>query len=395
MVRKLIRTTTYSVLLAGSIILAPISRSLFAQPEPKNPLEVEIDKSDRVIPLGYKRRELSTFEINRIKREIARLDRDAKLKLQQGEGNKAFELWYRQLKLARATGIETEIAALGEVGKIAWQANRSQDLRNVAERLITIESAIETESTSIELLQQFARAYQQVRYLERAIAIEQQILARNKSSDSAVESNLKTLGELYLAQFNYPEAAVAYEELLALAQSKSPADSKIDYLLITLADIYDRSGQTKLAIATKQKLVQSYTAAEKTKKIAPLELAIANDYRSLNRTQKAAIAYERAFTIASGEQQLAIANDALAGLGEVYRREDKDQKAIVTFNRLLEVQRQSYNYYGLVNTYDILGKIYLKLNLNPQAKQHFQRALKLAENLDYKIDYFNAAIEEL
>ena len=387
----------FSVLLAGSIILAPIHNNLLAQPKTTNPLEIEIDKSDRVIPLGYKKRELSTFEINRIKREMDRLDRNAKQELQQGEGDTAFELWYRQLRLARAVGIKTEIAALGEAGEIAWQANRGEDLRNIANRLKTIESQIEIESTSDELLEQFAKAYQQVRYIEQAIAIYQQILQSNKAraNSAAVELNLKTLGELYLAQFNYPEAAETYEELLALTQSKSQVDSEIDSYLQTLVDIYDRTEQTKSAIATKKRLIQSYTAAEKTAKLASIELAIAFDYEALNQTQEAVAAYDRAFTLASAERQLAIANDALEGLGKLYQKEGENKKAIATLNRLLDVQRESYNYYGLVNTYDMLGKMYLKLAQTKVAKKYFQQALELAKTLNYKVSYFNNQIKKL
>ena len=382
----------FSVLLAGSIILAPI-QNIQAQPQPTNPLEIEIDKSDPVIPLGYKKRELSAFEINRIKREMDRLDRNAKKEWQQGKANKAFELWYRQLKLARAVGIEAEIAALGEVGEIAWQNNRSEDLRNIANRLKTIESEIEIESASVELLEQFATAYQQVRYLEQAIAIYQQILQSNRRSNSVARSNLEILGELYLAQFDYPQAAKTYEELLAPARLKSQADSQTSFYLQTLADIYDRTEQIKPAIATKKRLIQYYTTANKTAKLAKLELAIAQDYETLNQTQEAAAAYERAFSLA--EEQLAIADDALTGLGELYQREGENHKAIDTFNKLVKIQRQSYNYYGLVDTYDTLGKIYLKSDRDKQAKQHFQKALELARDLDYKVNYFTSQIKKL
>ena len=382
----------FSVLLAGSIILAPI-QNIQAQPQPTNPLEIEIDKSDPVIPLGYKKRELSAFEINRIKREMDRLDRNAKKEWQQGKANKAFELWYRQLKLARAVGIEAEIAALGEVGEIAWQNNRSEDLRNIANRLKTIESEIEIESASVELLEQFATAYQQVRYLEQAIAIYQQILQSNRRSNSVTISNLEILGELYLAQFDYPQAAKTYEELLAFTRLKSQADSQTSFYLQTLADIYDRTEQIKPAIATKKRLIQYYTTANKTAKLAKLELAIAQDYETLNQTQEAAAAYERAFSLA--EEQLAIADDALTGLGELYQREGENHKAIDTFNKLVKIQRQSYNYYGLVDTYDTLGKIYLKSDRDKQAKQHFQKALELARDLDYKVNYFTSQIKKL
>ena len=383
----------YSVLLAG-IILAP-AQNLVALSETTNPLEIEIDQSDPLIPPGYKKRELSTFEINRIKREMDRLDRNANQELQQDEANKAFELWYRQLRLARAVGIETEISALAKVGEIAWQANRGEDLRNIANRLQKI-SEIDLNSAPRELLEQFATAYQQIRYSEQAIAIYRQILSsdRARSNLAAVESNLKTLGELYLARFDYAQAAETYEELLALVESQSQTDGKIDFLE-TLADIYDRTAQTKLAIATKQSLIQSYTAADKTAKLAKLELAIARDYQTLNRVQKATTAYNRAFSLAEQEQQIAIANDALMGLGRLYQEEGEDKKAIATFKQVIEIQRQSYNYYGLIDTYDTLGKISLRSSQNKQAKQYFQQALKLARELDYRINYFVSQIDKI
>ena len=360
-----------------------------------NPLEVEIDQSDPVIPLGYKKRELSTFEINRIKREIEKLDRSAKEKLQQ-EGDKAFKLWYRQLKLARVIGIETEIEALGEVGEIAWQANRGEDLRNIANRLIAIESEIKDEDLSPKLLEQFATAYQQVRYVRQAISIQKQILAYYKQQEDlpAIKENLQILGSLYLSGFNYQPAAEIYKQLLTQAQAQSQTDSQISSYLKTLIDIYDRTEQTKQAINARQRLIKTYEATGKDK-IPPLKLEIADNYLALNQTAKAIKAYEEAFTLASKNKQLAIADNALNSLAQLYRKEGKQELAIATLNRLLDVQRQSYNYYGLINTYDTLGKIYLKSARKQQAKQYFQQALELARELDYNLNYFNNQIEKL
>ncbi|MEM6612054.1 MAG: tetratricopeptide repeat protein [Cyanobacteria bacterium P01_C01_bin.72] len=386
-------------MLGGSIVLAPACR-LLAQSKTTNPLDIEIDQSDRVIPLGYGKRQLSAFEIRRIKQEMAQLNRAAKAELKQSNSEEAFELWYRQLKLARAVGTVTEIETLGEVGAIAWKENRSEDLRNIANRLITVESTVEstreTEQPSIQMWQKLATAYQQVRYLEEAIAIYQQILARNQAiaDSAAVESNLQTLGELYLAQFNYSEAAVTYQNLLALAQAKPQPDDKIDSYLQTLANIYDRTAQTKLAISTKKRLIKSYTAAEKTAASAQLELEIALDYETLNQVAKSVTAYEQAFTLASTAQQYAIANDALTGLGKLYQRQGEQQQTIDTFERLLDLQRQAYNYYGLVNTYDTLGKIHLESAQKQQAKQYFQEALEIAKDLNYKVEYFNQKIQQ-
>ncbi|MEL7419774.1 MAG: tetratricopeptide repeat protein [Cyanobacteria bacterium J06555_3] len=385
----------FGFLLAGSIILAPVSYVL-AQPETSNPLEVGIDQSDPVIPLGYGRRELSAFEIRRIEQEMAQLNRSAKAELQQGNGKEAFKLRYRQLKLARAVGVAREIETLGKVGAIAWQENRGEDLRNIANRLITIESKIETDELAAETGQKLATAYQQVRYLEQAIAIYEQILAQNEQqkNSNAVAENLQTLGELYLAQFNYSSAANSYEKLLELAQTKPDLDLQTSLYLKTLADIYDRNGQTPQALAAKKRLYNNHEATNKTAQLAELKLAIADDYQALNQTSSAIEAYNQAFKLASENQQLAIASNALTGLAELHQQEGETEQAIVTFEQLLDLQRQAYNYYGLVNTYDTLGKIHLASAQPQQAKQYFQQALAIAKDLNYKVEYFARKIEQ-
>ena len=384
------------ILLFGNITWTPVQNKLLAQSVAANPLEIEIDRSDPVIPLGYQKRQLSTFEINRIKREIKRLDLDAKQKL-QGDTEQAFKLWYRQLKLARALGTETEIAALGRVGAIAWQANRGADLRNIANRLIAIESETDLDKLPSKQLEQLANSYQQVRYLDRAIAIYEQILAKHKQHQnlSKIAENRQLLGELYLSNFDYQKAANTYRELLKTALTKSPGESQISFYQQTLSDIYDRTGQTKQALKVKTDLIATYKTEGKSERLARLELAIATDYEILNRIPESAAAYERAFNSALAEQQLAIANDALTGLGNLYQKEKKYQKAIATYTRLLPIQRQSYNHYGSIDTHDRLGTIYLKLKQPQPAKQHFKQALELARGLDYRVNYFNTRIEQL
>jgi tetratricopeptide (TPR) repeat protein len=381
-----------SVLLAGGINLFCVHHKLLAQSQIANPLQTGVDRRDPVIPPGYGRRKLSTFEIYRLEQKINQLQQTASQELQQGNPNRAFELWYRQLKLARAINTEVEIEALGKVGAIAWQENRAVDLRNIANRLMAIEKGITIADLSPQLLESLATAYQQVRYLEQAIAIEQQILKNSKQQQNlvAVAENLKILGELYVANFDYSLAVKTYQELLTLAESKSNLE-QVNFYLTTLIDLYDRTGQIKPAIAARKRLIKNYTN-NKLDQVAGLELAIAHDYEALNQTTKAREAYERGFTLASATQQLAIANDALESLGKLYLKKRQEQKAIATFTQLEKVQRQSYNHYGLINTYDTLGKIYLKLEQKKEAKQCFQQALELAKALDYKVEYFKQLI---
>ena len=382
----------------SSIPETALSQNQFA-----NPLERKIDSRDPLIPAGYGRRELSSFETYRIEKTIAELDQSAQAELQQGNQDQAFKLWYRQLKLTRAISAEAEIKALGDIGAIAWQENRGLDLRNIAERLISLEGEISVKQPlSLDLLEQFATAYQQVRYLDQAIKMQTKIIkvsSRKDNDNLTVErSNFEVLGELYLAKFDYQNAAKVYQTLLSLTDEQKPEfprQNKADLYLRSLIDIYDHTGQTNQAITTKQRLIEHYTATKKLHKIAKLEMAIARDYETLNQIPKAIEAYNQTWNMANKNQQLAIASDALTRLGELHQGRGQVPQAIEAYTNLIEIQQQSYNYYGLINTYDILGKIYLKSNQKIKAKQSFQRALKLAESLNYKVDYFNRKIEQI
>lgn len=360
-----------------------------------NPLDAKIDRSDPVIPAGYGTRELSSFEKYRITEAINELDRAARVKLEQGEDG-AFKLWYRQLKLSRALGSEAEITALGEVGAIAWKENRSEDLRNIANRLTSIQDELTSqEYLSPDLLGKFATAYEQIRYLDKAVNIYQQILVNSREQDDAIaeRQNLAKLGKLYLARFDDRQAAKIYRELLSSTDSKSEPKLQTNYL-DTLIDIYDRTSQTSKALAARKRILELY-AKTQPDKLAGLEIAIADDYQTLNQPQRAIEAYERAFNTALSTQRFATASDALTKVGELYQKTGSVDRAIASYLKLLKFQQQSDDRYGAIDTYDTLGKIHFDLGQKAQARQYFERGLKLAESLDYKVKYFRDRLQIL
>ena len=377
----------------GITSLFSVQSITLTQTEPFNPLEAI--KSDPVIPSGSGQRDLTSFEKYRIEKTIAELNQAATAELAQGNADQAFKLWYRQLRLTRTLDTIAEIKALGKIGEIAWEENRGADVRNIAQRLITIQEEITAKKPlSPNLLNEFAIAYQQVRYLDRVIAIYQQILTNSRKTNSSIaeQKNLETLGKLYLARFDYQQAAKIYQQLLTFDGQKTESRNKKQFYLDTLIDIYDRTDQTKKAIATRKHLIKQYSATQQTNKIPAIKNAIARDYETLNQTDKAIKAYHQVVTMASQTQQLAIASDALTRLAELYQQTERTDDAIATYANLIKVQQQTYNYYGLVNTYDTLGKIYLNLNQRTQAKLYFQAGLELAKPLDYKVKYFNNQI---
>ena len=244
-------------------------------------------------------------------------------------------------------------------------------------------------------LKQLATAYQQLRYVDRVIAIYQQILnLAAQENDAVAEAKaLMMLGELYLARFDYDNAAKIYEQMLALSNNTQLNKQSKSYLH-TLIEIYDRTGNAKSAITSKQRLIKEYQKVPNPNKIPALEIAIARDYETLKQQAQAINTYERAFKLASQTQQLAIANDALTQLGKIYLHNNQEQ-AIATYRRLLKLQQQSYDHYGLINTHKQLGNLYLQSNQKSQAKQSFQQGLKLAQSLDYQVEYFQQQVRAI
>ena len=356
--------------------------------QPANPLE--IDRSDPLIPTGYGKRELSSFEKYRLQKKIVELDKAAKDELDKGNVSLARELWYRQLRLVRIINTRAEIKALGKIGAIAWKENLTDDVRNIARRLGEIQTAkTKDKNTAFELLNDLATAYKSVRYIDKAIDVYEQI-SLDKTNKANKDKIAERLGELYLDIFDYDRAAKIYQQQL----KDNIAPEQQETILKTLAQIYNRTEQFKRAIAIKQQLTEYYISKKQPKKVPAINIAIAQDYEASKQVPKAISVYQQAFNTALENAQLAIASEALAQMGKL-QQEKNTKQAIATYKKLITVQQQAYNYYGLTDTYDTLGAIYLKSNNPNKAKQFFQQGLDIAVTLDYKVQYFRDRLKSI
>lgn len=353
---------------------------------------LETIKPDPLLPPKRKERPLTLFEKNRIKRGIVKIERAAQAAFAAGNIEPAFSLWYRALRLQREVDTLAEVAALGRVGAIAWQENRGADLRAIAERLGAIQQQATVEGKSdLTLLNQLATAYRKTRYIDRAIAVYQTILAIDRASDSLTNelNHLQILGELHLAIFDYTQAEAVYQKLLAHAQTSSQQESYLD----RLTTIYDRTKQFERAIISKKKLLAKYKQTKRNHELAAMQIAIADNYQLLENTPQATKYYQQAATAAAQIQHFAIATEALTKLAELYQKSDRLQDTLQTYQQLAQVQQKSYNYYGLMDTYDRLGKIYLSSDDYPQARASWQQGLRLAKFLNYRDKYFSDRIK--
>lgn len=367
-----------------------------AQTENANILNRKL--SDPLLPPGFGKRPLTTFEKNRIKREIIELNNRALAELANGNIDGAFVFWYRELRLQSALGRLSEVTALGRIGAIAWQQNRGVNLRAIAQRLITIQQQAENkEKLNYTLLNRLGIAYRQVRYLDRATDIYRQLLTktRNQNNLNDVYKNLVILGNLHLARFNYIDAAPIYEELLALLPNIANNSQKTEKLFLEkLVSIYQETNELNKAIAIKKRLLAN-AYFERSAEIATMKISIAEDCQALKQSELAIEYYQQAIDLATSQQQMAIATDALTKLAALYQNTNQTELALQTYQQLIAVQQQTYDYYGWMNTCDRLGNIYLKLQNYQQAQAYFKQGLKLAQSLNYQSDHFQNKLDKI
>lgn len=365
------------------------------QPEEFRPNPLELKIPDPLLP--KKKEPLTPEERSQLRASLDQLNTQATGLLQANKPDEAFDIWYRELRLRRVLGPLEEVTALGRVGTIAWENNRKFDADVISQRLLAIQQEAEQKKTmNLELLQALAQAYQQVRLPEPAVKAYQQILAdqRQRGDAAAQEETLKTIAQLQMAWFDYPNAAATYEELLTLATAKGDRVSEVNYLQ-QLVYIYDKAQKPENALRQKQRLAEAYLNQKDYTNLPALKIAIAGDYEALKQLDLASQTYQEAYSLAWSLQQFAYASEALGKLGALYRAHNQPEFALQVYDVLLKSAQQSYDYYALMNTYDQMGQIYLEQKKYPQALTAFQNGLALAKSLQYQENYFATQIDRV
>ncbi len=324
------------------------------------------------------------------------MNQQAAAKLAAGDRVGAFDTWNRELRLRRVLGFLEEVAALSRVGAIAWRENQRAEVQVITRRLQEVQQQTKAEPTAIQLLQSLGTAFEQVRSPKSAVEVYTQILAaaRQRQDQAAEEATLKTIAELHLSWFEYELSATTYQELLRLARARSNRLNEITYLQ-ELAYIYRQANQHQKAVEVRQQLAELYLNEEQFTQVPALRLAIATDYESLGQLQQAFQNYQEAYASAWSLQQYARAGSALRNLIALYRSQKQIDDALKTSQILLEADQRAANIYGMMNTYDQIGQIYLEGGKYSEALAAFQSGLELATQLKYQEPYFTQQIEQL
>ncbi|KFF41583.1 MAG: Tetratricopeptide repeat [Candidatus Atelocyanobacterium thalassa isolate SIO64986] len=363
-------------------------------PEPAlDPLEIPL--TDPLIP--HIVRPLTILEQTRLRKNLNKLNQKAQKELNIGNVDLAFSVWYRELRLGRVLGRIEEINRLGEIGKVAWELARKEDVQIISKRISTLHEISEKESSiSLNLLMVLADAYFQLNNLDNSIIIYKKILkyAQKKQITLVAEKSLQGLGKLYLAKFDFPNAARIYEKLLYRAQIKKNIHLEEFYLQI-LSSIYNASSQTNNSVQIKEKLVKSYFLTQKIHFIPSLKVDIGQDYQLLDQPEIASKNYQEAYTLAWKLKLFRVAEEALIKLSSLYESYKQVDYALQIYQKLLQVEKISYNYYGLMKTYSIVGEIYMEKFQYELALSAFTEGLILARSLNHNQEYFLMQIKKV
>jgi tetratricopeptide (TPR) repeat protein len=402
-------------------------RPVVEPPQLFPPNLLEDPKPDPALPVGIDRRPLFGTERQQLQKTVMALDTQAQALLKAGKRPEAFQLWFRALRLRRYLGPLSEIQGLGEVGEQAWQENQRVELRQITERLQTLERQINAPSVpkpeQIKLKSAIAYSYQQVRAHTQAVTVYQQVLAQSKVDRDLTtqEKMLTKLAELYFNWLDYPQAAATYQELLTFVRvqkrplvlkqpRRSPTTSnprpvadagktgtepltEIE-ILLQLIFLYEQDRKFDQAIATQQQLLEIYQKLPDPKSIPAVKLASAHNYQRLNQMETALRLYQETYNLAMPLQQYGYAIDALQEVARYYRAQNQPDSALYIYQYLLEVNRQADSLSGQMETYDQMGQIYLSQKNYSQAIVSFNQGLVLARQLNFRQEYFQAQIQQ-
>lgn len=381
----------YSWLLILTIIF--ISDPIFAQGRRNNPINQNV--RDELLP--RRTNNLTQEEREELRIALEELSQEAKNQWELGNNDEAFEIWYRQIRLTRFLGVREEIEIIDEVGAIAWERGRGDDVNFLSERLSVLEGENTTDNRlNPQFLPYFLDAYETLRDVDSLLSLRSQLLrvAREENNEEEIKTNLKSLGGLYVSKFDYFSAKPIYEELLTLAREERDFIAESNYLR-RLSQINGAILEPENAVDYKKQLIANYVRNNNLRAVALVEISIGDDYRLLDNPEDAAAFYQEAFNTAWSQEQFAIATDALKRLGNLYQEYDQLDSALVIYDELIKLQQQAYDYFGLMETHENIGLIHQEKQNIPQARDSLMRALQIAQEINYRQEYYRQLLSQL
>ena len=352
---------------------------------------------DPLLPVLPIKRPLSPLEKLELEYQLDDLNQEAQRLLAAGAANLAFEQWIREVRLRRILGDEQEMMAIERVGALAWENQRPTETQLITLRLKQIQAEVESQDPiDFQKLEILADLFLVLRDQPSALGIYQQLLslAVQKGDADAQAVGLRRIGEIHLSWFEFASASETYQQLLTFARAEGDPAME-EEALKNLISAYQQDDQAIQAIQYQQQLIALYQAQGIDEPIPAIEFAIAQNFQTLNRPDQAAVHYQAAYAEAQRLQQYGYSSDVLWRLADLYRSLNRPEDTLYVLQLLVEVEKQSYNAYGIMNVFDQMAQIYKAQGETEQAIHAFQEGLILARQLNYRQTYFEEQIQSL
>ncbi|WP_069790160.1 tetratricopeptide repeat protein [Cyanobacterium sp. IPPAS B-1200] len=374
------------------LTISSVSSPVFAQSRRANPINNNV--RDELLP---RRNNLTQEERQALTIALEELNQSAQSQWELGNEDEAFEIWYRQIRLSRFLGVREEVEIIAEVGALAWQRGRGDDVNFLSERLSALQSQNTTNNrVNPQLLSYFLEAYEGLRDVDKSALLRKQLLevAREQNNREEIISNLEALGSLYLSKFDYLNAQPIYEELLVFAQEDRNFLAESNYLR-RLSQINGAMLLPENTVEYNKQLIANHVRNNNLRAVALVEISTGDNYRLLDNPEEAANFYQEAFNTAWAQGQFAIASEALKRLGNLYQEYEQLDSALVVYNELIKLQQQAYDYFGLMGTHEQIGIIHQQKQNIAEARNSFTRALQIAQEINHRQDYYQDLLSQL
>jgi tetratricopeptide (TPR) repeat protein len=362
-------------------VVAPIDPNRF----PPNPLGILTSDPLLMDP----NKVLSPLEKDQLRSALENLHQEGQQQFAQKKSDEAFLTWFRELRLRQALGFREEIFALAKVGETAWQNNRTRDLRDITERLQSIQTQIQSDSQSTtELNEYLALAYQVVRSPQLALSIHEPRLVKlrtNAASQSPIEifNTLNSMGQIHLDWFRYGKAQQTYQDLRELSRLAQDRTSEALYL-IQLTYIAEQRRQPQDAIVPLQDLIQLYATQPEVQ--PALYLRLAQNYAAAQDWPNAERTYQATFNLSQSLSQNSYGSTALFELADAYKRTDRFKDAEQVYDYLVDAEQGVYNLHNAMKASDYLGQMRDRQQNYSGAIVAYEQAKALAQRLALKPD---------
>lgn len=354
------------------------------------------DPLDPLLPRPIVSRPLSPLELYALEQSLDQLALEAEALAEAGELEPARDIWRREIRLRRLLGVEPELAAIDRVGQWLRDSTATQDLQLYAVRLDDIRADL-TWPEDQNLLESMANTYVVLGAIDAAAVLRRDLAEAARLADNEAEyrRQLEILAALRSEWFYFPEAAAAYDELVALNQVELNPDDERRYLTLQ-AENLEQAQDFAGAIALQQRLLILYQGDESLwPQIAPLQHQVAQNYLALGDLDTAARQFQVAYANAIDRGQLEVAANAIDGLAGIYRGLGRWADVGYLYEQLLVVAQQSHSAFTMMAAYDELGQVHEQMGATPSALAAYREGLVLARVLGTRQAYFEAQIARL